>query len=181
MRSYNLEGIIIKRINFGETDKIITLYTRDRGKVSLMAKGIRRISSRRAGSLELFNLVKVSAVPGRGQLDILTEVQLIKPYSAWKAHIGRVNIAYQMIETIDKLTPENQPHEKIFEILNLALDHIGNLGSQWQATTQTWLLEILRELGFWPHNQEFTGDIYEFIEKISERPLNSPKLLKRLK
>jgi DNA repair protein RecO len=146
-----------------------------------MARGIRRITSKRAGSLELFNLVKVSAIPGRGNIDTLTEVQLQKPFSEWRTQMGRVNIAYQLVETIDKLTPDAQPHPHIFNILTLALSEIGNLGAHWQQTVDMWLVEILRDLGFWPENQEFTGNIYDFIEKTSERALNSPTLLRKLK
>jgi len=181
MRSYNLEGIVIKRSNIGEADKLVTLFTKTQGKVTLVARGIRKLTSKRGGSLELFNLVKVSAVSGRGQIDTLTEVQQQTTISNWRTHMGRVNIAYQLVETIDKLTPDHQPHTQIFTILRTALSRIGELDANWQKTVESWLLEIMHELGYFPEGQVFTGDIYEFIESVSERSLNSPKLLKKLK
>ena len=84
MRTYTVEGIVIKRQNIGEADKLITLFTETLGKITLLARGIRKSSSRRVGSLELFNQVKVSAARGRGELDTLTEVQLLNSFSPWR-------------------------------------------------------------------------------------------------
>src|SRR3989344_8696285 len=156
MKSYSDEGIVIKRSNFGEADKIITLYTVKHGKVGAIAKGLRRPVSKRASFLELFNCVKFHAVQGRGELDILTEVELLDSYSAWRKHLGRVNLAYQVCEAIDKLTPAHDPHPELFRILSLSLSQISNLGSDWKLEIENWLLEIVRELGYWPKNQNFT-------------------------
>jgi len=180
MKSYSLQGIIIKRADFGEADKIITLFSSDRGKFSLMARGIRKLTSKRAGSMELFNRVKVSAVSGRGQLDTLTEVQLLESYSDWKKQLGRVNIAYQLCEVVDKLLPDHQPHPRVYEILSLSLSQINRLGADWDKQLDGWLLDILIDLGYWPAGEKFTGDINGFIESLINRPLNSHKILKKL-
>jgi DNA repair protein RecO len=180
MHSYTLEGIIIKRLNVGEADKIITLFSREMGKVSLKAAGIRKLQSKRAGPLELFNRVKVSAVRGRGNLDVLTEVDILDTFSSWKHHLGRVNIAYQLVEVIDKLTPDSQPHPQVFSILSGALSDINTLGPDWKDNLEDWFLDILKDLGYWPKEEEFSGDIYKFIEEIIGRPLHSPGILKKL-
>jgi DNA repair protein RecO (recombination protein O) len=180
MRSYTLEGIIIKRVNVGEADKIITVFTREMGKVSLKAGGIRKLQSKRAGSLELFNHVRIAAVRGRGNLDVLTEVDIQNTFSAWKKQLGRVNVAYQLVEVVDKLTPENQPHPQVFEILYNAFSDIDSLGSDWKLHLEDWLLDILKDLGYWPEDEKFTGDIYKFIEEIISRPLHAPGILKKL-
>lgn len=181
MHSYSVEGIVLKRLNFGEADRILTLFTRDSGKITVLAKGIRKISSKRAGSLELFNHIKCNLVRGKGELDTLIEVELHHPFSSWRKHLGRINIAYQTCEVIDKLTPEHQPHPQIFEILKYCLSQIGQLDSNWKLTTDDWLLQILIELGFWPKDRKFSGDVQKFIEDLINRPLNSPKLLNKLK
>ena len=181
MRSYILEGIILSRANLGETDKIITLFTRQLGKVSLKAAGIRKLTSRRAGSLELFNHVKLAVAKGRGSLDVITEVSVIHAFPLWRRHLGRVNLAYQLCEVVDKLTPDHQPHPQVFEILSQALSQIDKLKTNWQSQINHWLLEILTDLGYWPEDRQFTGDIYRFIESISQRSLHSPKILARLK
>lgn len=180
MKTYSTEGIIIKRSDYGEADKIITLLSPDKGKLTLLAKGIRKLSSKRAGSLELFNRVKIGAVIGRGQLDTLTEVVVLTSYFSWRKHLGRINIAYQLCEVIDKLLPDGQSHPKVYSILSLSLSQISNLGQNWEAQLNAWILEILVDLGYWPNEKKFDGDIYKFVESITFRSLHSPRILKKL-
>jgi len=72
MRGFKTEGIVLKRRNFGEADRILTVFTKDRGKISVLAKGVRRITSRRAGNVELLNRVSIFLHQTRG-MPILTE------------------------------------------------------------------------------------------------------------
>lgn len=181
MRSYNLEGVIINRRNVGEADKIITLFSLQNGKVFLKAKGIRKLSSKRAGSLELFNLVKTSIVVGRGNVDVITEVSVIETFSSWKKHLGRINIAYQLSEIIDHLTPENQPHEQVYRTLVNSFRAIDSLADNWHSETENWYLDILKGLGYWPENEQFTGNIFEYIQGLTDRPLHANKVLHKLK
>ena len=181
MHSYTDEGIVIKRHNFGEADKIITLYTKSHGKITRMARGIRKLISKRAGSLDLFNKVIFQGVSGRGEMDTLTEVKLLTDFSNWKKHLGRVNIAYQLCEMIDKLTPDRQPHPEIYSILSLSLSKISSLGVDWELKIENCKLKILTELGYWKFGQTYDGDINDLVESLSERPLHAHKILRMLK
>lgn len=181
MHSHLEEGIVIKRSNLGETDRIITLYTLHTGKLSLVAKGIRRSTSRRAGSFELFNHIRASVIDTRGELGLVTEVEVLNSFSGWRIHLGRVYLAYQLCEIVDKLTPDHEPHPELFTLLSGYLSQISNLGDNWEAQFKVWLVEILKTLGYWPDNQAMLGNIYEFIEDLSSRPIHSPKLLARLR
>ena len=181
MRSYTDEGIVIKRHNFGEADKIISLYTKSHGKITLMARGVRKLSSKRAGSLDLFNQIKFHAVSGRGDMDTLTEVQLLTNFSGWKKHLGRVNIAYQLCELIDKLTADRQPHPEIYNLLSLSLSQISTLGVGWELKIVNCKLKILTELGYWHAGKKHDGDLNNLIESLSERPLHAHKILAKLK
>ncbi|MBI5358629.1 DNA repair protein RecO [Candidatus Amesbacteria bacterium] len=181
MRSYTDEGIVIKRHNFGEADKIITLYTKSLGKITLMARGVRKLISKRAGSLDLFNQIKFHAVSGRGEMDTLTEVCLLTNYSAWKKHLGRVNIAYQLCELVDKLTADRQSHPEIYSILSLFLSQISSLGADWELKIENCKLKILTELGYWHEDKKHMGNLDDLIESLSERPLHAHKILIRLR
>jgi DNA repair protein RecO (recombination protein O) len=181
MRSYSLEGIIIKRSNVGEANKVLTFYSKERGKVSLLAKGIRKLQSKRAGSLELFNQVQLMAVLGNGNLDVITEVSVINTFTSWKKHIGRINIAYQLSEVVDKITPENEPHLQIYNTLLNAFMKIDELGENWKVVLDHWLLSILIDLGYWSKDDVFSGDLFQYIKEISNRHLHSPGILKRLR
>lgn len=87
-RTYKTEGIILKRINLGEADKIITLYSRHYGKIRCIAKGIRNITSRKGGNLELFNRVAIFLAKGKN-LDIITEVQLLDSFSGFRQDLKK--------------------------------------------------------------------------------------------
>ncbi len=180
MKSTTVEGIVIKRSNLGEADRLITLFTKTSGKMTVVARGVRKLSSKRAGSLELFNLIKAQIIQGKGELGTLAEVQSINTFPIWRKHLGRVTLAYQMCEAVDKLTPDHQPHPQVFEILKGSLVEIGGLKIDWKLKIENWLVEILVDLGFWPRDKVFSGDIVEFIESISSRSYNSPKLLAKL-
>jgi DNA repair protein RecO (recombination protein O) len=180
MRSYSFEGIILKRSNVGEADKLVTFLTRDHGKVTCKAKGIRKLISKRAAGLELFNHVSAHAINGKGDLDTLTEVRLISSFFTWKKHIGRVNLAYQLCETIDRLLPDREPQPELFDLLKKDLQQISLLDENWESQLKSWLVEFLSTLGYWPKNTDFHQDVYQFIGDIASRPLFSPSLLRKL-
>jgi DNA repair protein RecO (recombination protein O) len=180
VKKFNFTGVVISRTNFGEADRFVTFYTLEMGKITLRAKGIRKITSKRAGSLELFNLVKASAVSGRGQSFTLTEVQLLDSYSTWKNQIGRVNLAYQVSEAVARLTPDSEPHPEVFNLLTEYLESIPFFGTDWQKRTSDFLLRLLVILGFWSQDREFSGDIYTLIESVSNQRFNSSQVLRKI-
>src|SRR5512144_2090290 len=98
--SYQVYGIVLKRHDLGEADKIVTLFTRDQGKITVKAKGLRKVTSRRAGSLELFHQVKALIIPGKSTFDIIADVELIQSSFSWRKFLGRITIAYQLVEVI---------------------------------------------------------------------------------
>jgi len=71
IKNYSSKGIVLAKRNFSETDRIIVLYTKNLGKISLIAKGVRKLKSRKRGSLEVFNLISFSAAKTRLLLIIL--------------------------------------------------------------------------------------------------------------
>lgn len=180
MQSYRFEGVVLKRMNYGEADKIITFFTREKGKLSLLVKGVRRATSRRAGSVELFQQIRGYAISGKGGLDILTEVQLLKSSTSWQKFLGRITIAYELSEVVDKLTPDQIPQPDVYDYLISCLSNIPQLDGDWQQVTKKWLLHIITLLGFWPDQQIFTGDIHKYLESIMDQSFNSPKLRKKL-
>lgn len=72
MHGIKVEGIILKRRNLGEADRILTVFSKNLGKISVLAKGVRRITSRRAGNVELLNRVSMYLHRAKSFL-ILTE------------------------------------------------------------------------------------------------------------
>ena len=121
--SYKTEGIVLKRINFGEADRLLTLYSKHYGKIRALAKGVRRVTSRKGGNLEIFNHVSLFLIHGRN-LDLLSEAQVINTYKSWRKELKKIGLAYYLCELVDKLTPEGQENQVVFELLRDSLSLI---------------------------------------------------------
>ena len=116
MRGFKTEGVILKRKNFGEADRILTVFTQSRGKISIVAKGVRRITSRRAGNVELLNRVSLFLYQGKG-MSILTEAEGLENFEKLKSDLSLSTVAFHIIELVDKLTAENQENRILYEHL----------------------------------------------------------------
>lgn len=180
MKGYSAEGIIIKRSDFMESDRIITLYTPSHGKVSVVARGVRKPSSKRAGSLELFNRIHCFITPGRGELETLTEVKIIDSFSSWRSQLGRVALAYQCIEAVDKLTPDRLPQAQVYDYLLNFLQQISSLGVDWRQQTLRQMKILLEILGHRDPADTKQINIMEQAEEAAGRPLYSQRIISRL-
>lgn len=177
--SFKTEGIILKRTNYGEADRILTIYTSHHGKIRAMAKGVRKLQSRKAGSLELFNHATLFLIKGKN-LDLVTEAQTINLFKSLRKNLIKVGIAYYLCELVDKLTPDNQPHEAVFELLKETFKKIGLKENK--ILVREFEEELLHELGFGVPEvlRQTQGSLKTYIESIIEKKLNSPKILKQL-
>lgn len=171
-RSYKTEGIILKRINLGEADKILTIYTKHYGKIKALAKGVRKITSRKGGNVELFNQVIIFLAKGKN-LDILTEVQVVNSFRKWRKDLDKVSTAYYLCELVDKLTPEGQPSQAVFRLLKDSLSKIDQ--EKRLGLTRAFEEKLLEELGFGipPGLKQAKGNLKAYIEEITERKINS--------
>lgn len=173
MRSFKTEGIILKRTNFGEADRILTVFSKKYGKVKIMAKGVRRITSRRGPNIELFNLATLFVHKGR-TFDILTEAKADNTFPRIRKNLDLIGLAYYVCELVDGLCPEHQPHPRIFQLL---VDTLKELGS---GLISTFEKELLQELGFLPRNKALSVNTSSYIEQLLERRLKTKSLLSKL-
>jgi DNA repair protein RecO (recombination protein O) len=105
---YRDEGVVLRAQKLGEADRIVTLLTRDHGRVRAVAKGVRRTSSRIGARLEPFGHVDVQFYEGRS-LDGVTQVETIASYGAQLVHdYARYTAGQAMLETAERLTPEER-------------------------------------------------------------------------
>lgn len=177
MAGYRTEGVILKRTNFGEADKLLTFFSKHVGKIKLLAKGVRKTKSRKGGNLELFNWVKIYVAKGRN-LDLITEVELINPFKRWRKNLSRVATAYHFCELVDKLTAEEAKNREVFELLVDSLERLGTEKDLEQLRTN-FEIKLLEELGFWPRGKSVEKvDFHAYIEKLMEKRLNSKKIFK---
>src|SRR5579863_7197321 len=123
MRNFRTEGIIIKRRNFNEADRILTVMTRDYGKIQIKAAGVRKITSRRSAHIELLNHTTLHLYKGK-IFTVLTEATMLDDFSMIKQDFGKVGFAYHLCELIDGLCPENQENRNVFDLLLKTLENL---------------------------------------------------------
>lgn len=175
MNTVKTEGIIIKRRNVGEADRILTVYTKTEGKILIKAKGVRKITSRRSSHIELLNYTKLTLHKGK-TMPILTEAQITEDFSSIKDDLKKTGFAYHVCELIDGLCAENQENTRVFFLLKRILDVIA-LGEDISAKVYLFETELLKTLGFYPNRVSIQLNTAAFIEQILERKLRSKQLL----
>ena len=148
LRLYRTEAIVIKRSDFGETDRLLTVYTLGLGKSRVLAKGIRRPVSKMAGHLELFTHVQLLLAKGRN-LDIITQSDTITSFLPLREDLLRTTLAHYVAEVLDKLTPE---HMEDFPLYALLLDTLRRLAAEAQPemAVRFYEIQLLRHLGYRP-------------------------------
>lgn len=176
-RTYKTEGIILKRVNLGEADRILTIYTKHYGKIRAIAKGVRKLTSRKGGNVELFNHLALFLARGKN-LDILSEVQLINSFRDWRKDLARVGVGYYFCELVDRLTPDGQASRAVFELLKDSLGRISKQGLP--ELVRGFERSLLNELGFGvPEELKASrASLKPYIESIIEKEINSPKILR---
>ncbi len=116
MQTYTTDAIILKRWNLGEADRVFTLYTANRGRVSALARGVRRPLSRLGGHLELFSVSSLTLREGK-TFDLITAAQLTEPHTQLTENVERVHAAHFVAEAILRLTVEESIVDRLFELL----------------------------------------------------------------
>ncbi len=168
MQAFKVEGIVLKRRNFGEADRILTIFTLQKGKLSILAKGVRRITSRRAGNVELLNRVALYLYQGKG-MPVLTEAESIENFPSLKENLKLSTVAFHIIELVDKLTAENQENRILYEHLKQVLKRLEK--NPRQVLIRAFEVKILSNLGFLSFLganilEKLESDSWDEIEKI---------------
>jgi len=123
-RLYRTEAIILRRQDFGEADKLLTLYTPGLGKTRVLAKGVRKPKSRKGGHVELFTHSNLLIAKGKS-LDIVTQAETIHSFLPIRRELLRTSYAYYAAELLDKFTGERVENRPLFDLF---LDALGWLG-----------------------------------------------------
>jgi DNA repair protein RecO (recombination protein O) len=111
---------VLRRKDIGEADRILTLFTPELGKVRVVAKGIRKPRSRKAGHLELFTCSKLLLAVGR-DLDIITQAEGVDPYRPLRDDLLRGAYGAYMVELLDRFTPDEEENAEIYSLLRQGL------------------------------------------------------------
>lgn len=147
-RLYRTDAVILRRHDVGEADRLLTLYTPERGKVRAIAKGARKPSSRKAGHLELFMHSSLLIAKGRN-LDLITQAETIHGYRALREDLERLTQAHYVAELLDQLSTEGQESKLTFDLLVTTLQRLCDTHDL-MLTTRIYELRLLALEGYQP-------------------------------
>lgn len=115
--SLKTEAVVLRSMRYGEADRILHLYTPQRGRLSGIAKGVRKTRSRFGGRLEPFCRVELVLHEGRSDLLTVTGAQTIAPYSRLRSHGATIDAAARACDAVNRLFGEAEPSEPVYHLL----------------------------------------------------------------
>jgi DNA repair protein RecO (recombination protein O) len=144
------EALVLSSVDYGEADRIVTLFTRERGRVSAFAAGARKSKRRFAGALEAGTHLKAHLVERRGDTFRLDGVDVVQSFHHLRDDLPRIARLLYCLELIRELTRDHEPHATLFDALK---DYLQRLDAKEAGPTSLLLFELdaLAQAGFMPN------------------------------
>lgn len=112
-RRYTTEAIVIRHLDYGEADRILTLWTPGLGKIHAIVKGVRRPRSKSGGHLDLFTRGNLLLAQGRN-LDLVTQAESLEYFTGLRLNLMRAGYAHYVCELLDAFVPDRQPNHALY-------------------------------------------------------------------
>lgn len=169
-RAFKTDAIVIRRVSFSETDRIVTLLTPNFGKLRCIAKGIKRIHSRKAAHLELFNQISAYIVNAK-TFGIITEALQIESFHKLRENLVSIAYAYKAAEQVDRLCVEGVENQTVYSsLLNLYSRLDEGQVEKFPFFSEQFTRELLWELGYLPKSSILSGsNLQRFLVQIMEK------------
>jgi DNA repair protein RecO (recombination protein O) len=148
LTTYRDHAVILRKLDYGEADRIFTLLTRTHGKVGAIAKGVRRPESKLGPSLELYGHVDVLLAKGRGDLDVVAQVERL-PGVRMAGEVERMSHAALVAELAERVCEDRHPVDGVYELTVMALDELARETDPRRASAY-FLMAALDLLGYAP-------------------------------
>lgn len=184
MKYNKLTGIVLKKQNFREADQIVTLWSSEAGKVRLLARGLRKPTSKLMYNLQDLSYVSVELV-GRKNLPVLISCNTIRSFKDLRGNLSKISAVFYASELMLKLTADEQPNPVAFESLVNFLARLEGqelTTQQIQADLSKFSLKLIQALGFGHHNHEELDffKVNNLVEGLLERNLKSAAFLRQV-
>ncbi|MCZ7526945.1 MAG: DNA repair protein RecO [Acidimicrobiia bacterium] len=147
MALYRDQGVVLRTIKLGETDRIVSFLTQGHGKVRAVAKGVRKPGSRFGARLEPTSHVALQCYQGR-ELDVVTQVETLDAFRSLREDYDRLTHAVPMLEAVDQVAQEREPDPALYRMLVGALRTLAETPSPVVAPAFFW--KLLSLAGFHP-------------------------------
>jgi DNA repair protein RecO (recombination protein O) len=143
-------GLVVRSVDVFETSSVVTLFTRELGKVSALAKGARRLKSPFQGGLDLLGVSDIVLLhKASDALDLVTEAAPVERFASLRRDLAALYAGYYIAEILSDLTDFHDSHPKLFDAATITLRHLGDSESRSRRLLR-FELACLRELGLMP-------------------------------
>ena len=147
-KTYRSESLVLKNLPFGEADLLVTLYSRESGKLKAVAKGARRSNSKMVGHFEPLTVAKLSLAKGRN-LDIVKQVEITKNFSSLKSDLTTLARGLYVAELVDGFGSEGSSNQLLYNLAVETLEAIQQHTSM-ELILRRFELHLMRVSGFMP-------------------------------
>ena len=158
MATEKAQGLVVRTTDFSETSRIVTLWTRQLGKVRALAKGGRRLRSNFESALDLLTVCDIVLIrKSSGTLDLLTEARVHERFTALRHDLAALNGAYYVAELLGDWSQDYDPHPAVYDAAIDTLRELGKPDVLKGPCVAHFELVLLRELGYGPALEACAG------------------------
>lgn len=147
-RSIRVDSVVLRHSDYGEADRLLTLYTREQGKIRAIAKGVRKIQSRKAGHLEPFTRVTLMLARGH-DLWIVTQAETINAFQPLREELEMMSQAAYVVELLERFSYEEGQNWQLFDLLVDTLERLSSEKDPF-VPVRFYEMRLLDLLGFRP-------------------------------
>jgi DNA repair protein RecO (recombination protein O) len=177
-RVYKAHAIVLRRIPFSETDKILTVFTREHGKLNAIAKGARRTTSRLVGGTEPMTYARMLLAVGQN-LDVVTQSEVLEPFPGIRGDLEKLGHASYLLELTNAALEERQLQPELFDLLLTAFYVLQRVDTP-EVAARMFELKAMRALGYEPRLDVCVRDLAPLTgERLVFSPLRGGMLCPR--
>ncbi|NTU46581.1 DNA repair protein RecO [Candidatus Roizmanbacteria bacterium] len=162
------EAFVLKKNRLTGADTIVTLFTKEQGKIISVAKGVKKITSRRAPHLQTGNLIR-STLASRHDTLYIQETTLISAFSSIKEDMKKMSILFIYYFVLERLLPREQPEQESFHITLALMKELARSESFTKTRLAFYLNALLQSLGFLKENKSYEELIMIVEELMNEK------------
>jgi len=148
MKKAEIEAIVLRLTDYGESDRIVSLFTLERGKLRGIARGAKRSRKRFAGALDPFAHLKLQLGTGSGLTNLLS-ADILNIFSGIRADLAKIGSAAYACELVERLTPEEEPSPRLFRLLYCYLERLDAAPIS-PSDRRFFAVNLLKILGYQP-------------------------------
>ncbi len=173
MHSFSSSGIILKRSDIGEMDRVVTVFTKEFGKLTTIAKGCRKMTSSKLSALEPGTFSKIHLIKTHS-MPILTQASIINDFSGSRTDLTSFRKVFEILEIVDSLLVDEDDQPFVFDKTIEMLTHLHSQTPANAGFIRTRLSQIIESLGF-SHQAEvdIQKPVKDLVEEITQRKLKA--------